>query len=370
MDLTASATPMYFGTMLAEGLYLRSRSDDDRVRALAAYEPKDTAANLSMGVGSLLVGALTPALAAAASPRKPLGKALLGAAALTGAAYVGSRRARRFIKAKSKALKQKVATEEGAAVATALFTGYAFAALNYAHITSAKTLFNRRLVKDLGNGPLAWLLAVLGWDFVYYWNHRVMHESRILWAMHVQHHSSERYNLSTALRQPVTGPFTIAFPYAMGLLGVRPELVAHARAINLIYQYWIHTEVIKSIGPAESVLNTASHHRVHHGANPQYIDKNYGSILITWDKLFGSFEPEVEPVRYGLTKNIKSFNPLTITAHEYRDIFKDVAAAPSLRDKLRYMFSGPGWAYERREALHAGSVEPPDSGGEADEAAA
>ena len=128
--------------------------------------------------------------------------------------------------------------------------------------------------------------------------------------MHVAHHSSERYNLSTALRQPVAESITIAIPYSLlALVGVRPPMIEQARALNLIYQFWIHTEAIRTIGPLERVLNTPSHHRVHHGSNRQYLDRNHGSILIIWDKLFGTFEPEVEPVVYGLTRNIDSYNP-------------------------------------------------------------
>ncbi len=124
------------------------------------------------------------------------------------------------------------------------------------------------------------------------------------------HHSSEHYNLSTALRQPVADAFGTFVPYGiLAWLGIRPSLIEQARGINLIYQFWIHTEVIQSLGPLESVLNTPSHHRVHHGANRQYLDRNHGSILIIWDRLFGTFEREDEPVRYGLTKNIDTFNP-------------------------------------------------------------
>jgi sterol desaturase/sphingolipid hydroxylase (fatty acid hydroxylase superfamily) len=153
-----------------------------------------------------------------------------------------------------------------------------------------------------------------------------MHEVRLLWAHHVIHHSSERYNLSTALRQPVSDVLLIAVPYGiMARMGIRPALIAQARAINLLYQYWIHTETIGKLGPAEEVLNTPSHHRVHHGSNPQYIDRNHGSILIVWDRLFGTFEREDEPVIYGLTKNVGTYNPAVVITHEYRDILRDVA---------------------------------------------
>lgn len=202
---------------------------------------------------------------------------------------------------------------------------------------------------DLGTGKVAVATAILGWDFLYYWNHRASHESRWLWAVHVAHHSSERYNLSTALRQPVAEGVTLSVPYGvLGLLGVRPALVEHARGVNLIYQFWIHTETIRRIGRLEKVLNSPSHHRVHHGSNRQYLDRNHGSILIIWDRLFGTFEEEDERVVYGLTRNIGTFNPLRIASHEWRDIARDVADADTWSDRFGFLLRGPGWAYSRR----------------------
>jgi sterol desaturase/sphingolipid hydroxylase (fatty acid hydroxylase superfamily) len=202
--------------------------------------------------------------------------------------------------------------------------------------------------RDLGGGPLAWLAAIIGWDFIYYWNHRLMHEVRGMWAIHVPHHSSEHYNLSTALRQPVADVLGAYVPYGfLARLGVRPGLIAQARGINLIYQYWIHTDTIRTIGTGEEVLNTPSHHRVHHGSNARYIDRNHGSILIIWDRLFGTFQREEEPVIYGLTKNIETYNPVTIATHEYRDILRDVSHSTSWRDRLSFVLRGPGWAYQR-----------------------
>ncbi len=195
------------------------------------------------------------------------------------------------------------------------------------------------------------MVAIAGWDFIYYWNHRFQHETRFMWAYHVAHHSSERYNLSTALRQPVAELLGAYVPFsALCLVGVRPELIEKSRQINLLYQYWIHTDVIDKIGPAEEVLNSASHHRVHHGSNSRYIDRNHGSILILWDRLFRTFQREDpdDPVVYGLTKNIRSFNPVRIMDHEYVDIIRDVADSTNWRDRLSFVFRGPGWAYARR----------------------
>ena len=192
------------------------------------------------------------------------------------------------------------------------------------------------------------VLAIVGWDFIYYWNHRFMHEVRALWAHHVVHHSSERYNLSTALRQPVADVLGVYLPYGlMARVGIRPALIEQARGVNLLYQYWIHTDAIRSLGAGEEVLNTPSHHRVHHGSNGQYLDRNHGSILIVWDRLFGTFQREDEAVVYGLTKNIDTYNPVRIASHEFADIVRDVAHSTTWRDRLSFVLRGPGWAYRR-----------------------
>lgn len=242
-----------------------------------------------------------------------------------------------------------------AAVAGAVVLATAAAA----HRTSPSRLWRRGRRRDLGAGPLAWAVAVLGWDFIYYWNHRLMHEVRLLWAHHVVHHSSERYNLSTALRQPVS-PFGVWVPYGLlSWLGVRPSLVEQARGVNLLYQYWIHTELVDRLGPGEEVLNTPSHHRVHHGSNKRYLDRNHGSILIVWDRLFGTFEREdpSEPVVYGLTRNVGSYHPVRVATHEYVDMVRDIARSDNWRDRISYVLRGPGWAYRRRaEQLAAGGA--------------
>lgn len=203
---------------------------------------------------------------------------------------------------------------------------------------------HRRRLSSFGSRRSKFLTALVLWDFLYYWEHRWMHEVRLLWAHHVTHHSSERYNLSTALRQPWS-PFLVWWVFwPMSLLGYDSATIRRAGQVNLLYQYWIHTEAIDRLPPAaEAVLNTASHHRVHHGANQQYLDKNYGGILIVWDKLFGTFEPEVRRVKYGLTKNIHTFNPLRIGYHEFVDIARDVRGARTWRERFGHVFRGPGW---------------------------
>jgi sterol desaturase/sphingolipid hydroxylase (fatty acid hydroxylase superfamily) len=164
----------------------------------------------------------------------------------------------------------------------------------------------------------------------------------------VVHHSSERYNLSTALRQPVADTLGTSVPYGLlCLVGLSPELVATARGVNLLYQFWIHTETIGRLGPPELVLNSPSHHRVHHGSNRQYLDRNHGSILILWDRLFGTFEPEGQPVVYGLTTDIESFNPATIATHEFAAMVRDVAGASGWAERLAHVVRGPGWGAQK-----------------------
>ncbi len=198
---------------------------------------------------------------------------------------------------------------------------------------------------DLGSGWVAWTVAILGKDFVYYWFHRASHEMRFLWAAHVVHHSSEHYNLSTALRQSWTPLTSWPFGAVLILLGVNPALYVLATSINLLYQFWIHTEAIGKLWrPIEWLFNTPSHHRVHHGMNPQYLDKNYGGILIVFDRLFGTFEPEVEPVRYGITKPLNSYNPFWVAAHEYVAIVRDMRSDRRWAHRAGRLVHGPGWS--------------------------
>ncbi|HME68422.1 MAG TPA: sterol desaturase family protein [Myxococcota bacterium] len=204
--------------------------------------------------------------------------------------------------------------------------------------------YNHRLF-ELGTGPLAWLLLFVAEDLVYYGWHRASHEVRILWAAHENHHSSQHFNLSTALRQSWTTPFTVLpFWVVLPLLGFHPWMVLTMSSISLIYQFWIHTEFIDRMGPFEWIFNTPSHHRVHHGANVEYLDRNHGGILIVWDRLFGTFEPERAPVRYGLTKNIHTFDPLRIAFHEWAAMLGKAFHARSLREAARYLLLPPGWS--------------------------
>lgn len=201
--------------------------------------------------------------------------------------------------------------------------------------------------------PALWLLLILAEDCCYYWYHRAGHRVRVFWAAHVNHHSSQEYNLSTALRQTWPGVFySFVFWIPLALLGVHPLYILTAQAISLIYQFWIHTQLIDRM-PAwfEAVFNTPSHHRVHHGSNPQYLDKNYAGILIIWDRMFGTFEPEREPVVYGLTKNIHTYNPLRIAFHAWAEMLVDMFRAGSWRQKLLIPVLEPVWYEEQKNEL-------------------
>ena len=196
-------------------------------------------------------------------------------------------------------------------------------------------------------GPWAWVLLLVIEDHSYYWFHRMHHEVRLLWACHVNHHSSRYYNLSTALRQAVLTPLTGPWFWApLPLIGFPPWMILTAQAWSLLYQFWLHTESIDKLGPLEWVLNTPSHHRVHHGKNVEYLDKNHGGIFILWDRLFGTFAPEKNKVVYGLTTDITTYNPLRIGFHELAAIGRDVAKAPTLGAKLGYIFLPPGWSHD------------------------
>ena len=195
-------------------------------------------------------------------------------------------------------------------------------------------------------------LLFVAYDCTYYWHHRAMHRIRWFWADHIAHHSSQHYNLTTALRQPwfanLTGHFVFALPLVWA--GFHPVAVGFVAALNLIYQFWIHTEAVGRC-PAwfEAVFNTPSHHRVHHAANPRYLDRNYAGTLIVWDRMFGTFEAERtdDPPRYGLVHNIASFNPLRIVAHEYVGLARDAAGRGlSWRQRFAYIFAPPGWSHD------------------------
>jgi sterol desaturase/sphingolipid hydroxylase (fatty acid hydroxylase superfamily) len=377
VDLTVIAIPAYFGSMGAEYVVQKKRAEE-RGPTPGTYERRDTIASLTMGTASLFAPLVIGKVLKPVTPGKGrYAKALVitagGAALVATVADVIARNGDgplppagsvptsfrnptapvdapeatgRDDRRRLARLARKVGSS---AAVTAVAAGAVAAGATWASRTSAKRLWDKRLVRDLGDGPLALAGAILAWDLIYYWNHRLAHESRYLWAMHVVHHSSEHYNLSTALRQPVADALVVTIPYsALALLGFRPEVIETARGVNLLYQFWVHTEVVQSLGKAEKIMNSPSLHRVHHGANRQYLDRNHAGIFIIWDRLFGTHELEDEEVVYGLTTNIESYNPVTIATHEFGDILHDVARASTWRDRLSYVLRGPGWAYARR----------------------
>ncbi|HEY8571108.1 sterol desaturase family protein [Phenylobacterium sp.] len=227
----------------------------------------------------------------------------------------------------------------GSSVAGALMSGIIFAGSVWA--------YQHRLFDIPMTAAWAWVAIFLLEDVTYYWFHRISHERRFWWASHVNHHSSQHYNLSTALRQTwtggVAGTWLLWLPLAF--LGFPPAMIAIQKGISLVYQYWIHTEAIRRL-PAwfEWAFNTPSHHRVHHARNPRYLDRNYAGILIVWDRMFGTFQPELdeEPCRYGLVKNLGTFNIVRVAFHEWIGIFHDIARHP--RHILGWLFGPPGWS--------------------------
>lgn len=205
---------------------------------------------------------------------------------------------------------------------------------------------------------LSWTAVFLLVDLCYYWSHRMAHQVNFLWAGHVVHHSSEEYNLAVALRQSsLHGLFSWVFYLPLALLGIPWQMYVATYALNLVYQFWIHTRAVGRLGRlAEWVLNTPSHHRVHHGRNPKYLDRNHGGALIVWDRLFGTFQAEEEEPVYGITTPLRSWNPLWANLHVFVDIGRGVARARSWRDRWMYVVGPPGW---RPEAA-GGRAAPPE----------
>jgi sterol desaturase/sphingolipid hydroxylase (fatty acid hydroxylase superfamily) len=209
-------------------------------------------------------------------------------------------------------------------------------------------LYEHRLF-EIGQSAWAWLALFFVEDFCYYVYHRTHHEARFFWAAHVNHHSSQSYHFGTALRQSFTTPLTgFWFWLPLPLLGFHPTMVLTQQAISLLYQFFLHTELVGRLGPLEWIFNTPSHHRVHHASNPRYLDTNHAGILIIWDRLFGSFVPEheAEPVQYGLTQNLERQQLLHAGFHEWAAIWRDVKSARSWRHKLLYVFGPPGYSHD------------------------
>ncbi len=207
------------------------------------------------------------------------------------------------------------------------------------------------LVSVLGVTPIAtdsawvWVIAFVAYDCCYYWKHRFGHEWRILWASHVAHHQSEEFNLSTALRQTGTDYIGFVFYLPLYVAGVPVEVVVTVGSLNLIYQFWVHTEHVRRLGPLEWILVTPANHRVHHARNPEYIDRNYGGVFILWDRLFGTFKEEQEeiPCYYGITHALHSWNPIWANLHMWVETAQLAWRTQSWRDKLLIWFKPPSW---------------------------
>ncbi len=202
----------------------------------------------------------------------------------------------------------------------------------------------------------AWILILFSDDISYYWFHRISHESRFFWASHSIHHSSQKYNLSTALRQTWTGNFfSFIFFLALPIIGFHPLMIFTQMSVSLLYQYWIHTELINKMPKwFEAIFNTPSHHRVHHGINPIYLDRNHAGIFIIWDKLFGTFQAELpkEKAIYGLVTNIKTYNPIRVAFHEWFLLFKDAfGSKTSVLNRVKYFIKPPGWKHDGTSVL-------------------
>jgi sterol desaturase/sphingolipid hydroxylase (fatty acid hydroxylase superfamily) len=209
-------------------------------------------------------------------------------------------------------------------------------------------LYRHVRVVDLGRRPVAaWVVAFVGVDFIYYWWHRASHRVNLMWAAHAVHHQSEDYNLAVALRQAVLTPFTsLPFALPMAMLGIPPLIYVAAEAFSTLYQFWIHTELVGRLGPLEKILNTPSHHRVHHARNAAYIDRNYAAVLIVWDRLFGTYAQEREPPIYGLTRPLRSFNALWAQCSPLWELGGWTRGAPRARDRLRVWLAPPERTFE------------------------
>ena len=226
---------------------------------------------------------------------------------------------------------------------TALFAGYLFAYDRY------------RLFEIPSGSALAFVACWLGVDFFYYWFHRWSHEVNAGWAAHIVHHQSEEMNLAVALRQSVfQGALSWVFYLPLAFVGFPPAMFLTVSALNTLYQFWIHTRAIGKLGALEWVFNTPSHHRVHHGRNPKYIDRNHAGSLIIWDRMFGTFQEEEEEPVYGITRPLASWNPVWANLHYWADLWRTARRTARLRDRVRLFWKPPGW---RPEEL--GGFDPP-----------
>lgn len=246
-----------------------------------------------------------------------------------------------------------VARDTGCSIVMGLFYAVSLAAVAGLVLFSFYWLAQFALFDiDWASSVLLILAAYVIVDFLFYWYHRAIHEVRLGWAAHVNHHSSQQYNVGTALRASFAEAWIEPFFLIPAiLLGIDPVMTIALLSLNHLYQYWLHTRHIGKLGPLEGILNTPSNHRVHHGSNLQYCDKNYGGTFIIWDRLFGTYEPEEEEVVYGIRHQLETYNPITATFHEWVSLGRDLRRASSLKDMLGYLFQPPGWAPDGKGEL-------------------
>ena len=205
-------------------------------------------------------------------------------------------------------------------------------------------LYQFRIIDLIGTLPTwsLWLITIILIDLVFYFYHRLSHRSRFLWAVHMSHHSSEEMNFAVSFRQAWFGPISkIPFFIVLPLMGLDPTMIAVGGVLSTLWGVVGHTQMVGTLGPIEWIFNTPSHHRVHHGSNPEYIDKNYGNLLIIWDRMFGTFEPEEEPVTFGLVNNVNTFNPAKITFMAWSSMIEDIKNKNDFSEMLNAIFGPP-----------------------------
>ena len=219
-----------------------------------------------------------------------------------------------------------------------------------------------QLIQLADDALWVWISCFILYDFAYYWKHRFGHEVALFWGSHVAHHQSEDYNLSTALRQTSIDFYGFAFYVPFFFLGYPAEILFTVVSLNLIYQFWVHTEHVPKLGPIEWLFVTPSNHRVHHARNKIYVDRNYGGVFILWDRIFGSFQEELEkePAVFGLRKPLNSWNPIWANVHVYWRLILDLGSMPGIANKLKLLFKPPGWRAEDKQSHCKIGIEPVD----------
>lgn len=224
--------------------------------------------------------------------------------------------------------------------------GFKYLTLGVLDWCNAHAIFQSNLIQLYP--VMAWVLLFIGQDFCFYWLHRAEHYNRTLWAVHSNHHSSEHYNFTVALRSSTLQPlYRYVFYIPVAFLGFDGMSIMFMYAVNQVYQFFLHTELIGKLPKwYESIFVTPSHHRVHHASNVIYLDKNMGQVLIVWDKLFGTFQTETEAPVYGITSKIESYNPLTVMFYEWKKLLKDVFKSSSLLHAFKYLINPPGWSHD------------------------